>query len=172
MELFEKIRREYFEGVGTILGVAKKLGVHRWMVREAIQNAVPAKRKQMRRESTRLIAEVLLFIQQLLHQDQYAPRKQRHTAQRIYERLREEMPQQEVSPRSVRRAVQDWKQQRKLERAETFISQQYEAGREGQVDWYEDYAYLSGERVKLQVSVCAACTAARHFHRAYVRATR
>ena len=171
VELFEKIRREYFEGVGTILGVAKKLGVHRRMVREAIQNAVPVKRKQVRRESTRLIAEVLLFIQQVLHQDQYAPRKQRHTAQRIYQRLREEMPQQEVSSRSVRRAVQDWKQQRKLERAETYISQQYESGREAQVDWYEAYADLSGERVKLQVFCMRSMYSGAAFHRAYVRAT-
>src|SRR5438874_13322945 len=35
VELFEEIRREYEFGVGTIVGVAKKLGVHRRMVREA-----------------------------------------------------------------------------------------------------------------------------------------
>ena len=89
--------------------MAQKLGVHRRMVREAIRTALPAKRKKMQRESSRLIAEVVLFIQQILTDDQQAPRKQRHTAQRIYQRLREEMPQQEVSPRSVRRAVRDSK---------------------------------------------------------------
>ncbi len=171
VELFEKIRREYFEGVGTILGVAKKLGVHRRMVREAVENAVPPKRKKSGRKSTRLIAEVLLFIHQVLQQDQYAPRKQRHTAQRIYERLRDEMPQQAVSPRSVRRAVQDWRQQRKIERAETYISQQYEPGREGQVDWYEAYADLSGERVKLHVFCLRSMYSGAAFHRAYPRAT-
>ena len=36
MELFEEIRREYEHGAGTIRGVAKKLGVHRRMVREAL----------------------------------------------------------------------------------------------------------------------------------------
>ena len=36
MELFEQIRREYEHGVGTINGVATKLGVHRRMVREAL----------------------------------------------------------------------------------------------------------------------------------------
>ena len=34
MELFEAIRREYQFGVGTIKGVARKLGIHRRMVRE------------------------------------------------------------------------------------------------------------------------------------------
>ena len=59
------------------------------------------------------------------------------------------MPQQEVSARSVRRAVQDWKQQRKLERAEPVISQQYEPVREAQVDWYEARAELNGELVRI-----------------------
>ena len=36
MELFEIIRREYEFGEGTIAGVARKLGVHRRMVRDAI----------------------------------------------------------------------------------------------------------------------------------------
>jgi hypothetical protein len=47
------------------------------MVREAIRTALPAKRKKMQRESSRLIAEVILFIHQILTADQQAPRKQR-----------------------------------------------------------------------------------------------
>lgn len=171
VELFEQIRREYLEGVGTILGVAKKLGVHRRMVREAIQNAVPATRKRVQRESTRLIREVVLFIHQILAEDQYAPRKQRHTARRIYERLCEEMPQQEVSPRSVRRAVRDWKQRRQQERAESYISQQYEAGREAQADWYEAHAEIGGELSKLQVFCLRSMYSGAAFHCAYPRAT-
>ena len=171
VELFERIRREYFEGVGTILGVARKLGVHRRMVRDAIQNAVPPERKKTVRETTRLIGEVLLFVQQVLAADQQAPRKQRHTAQRIYERLREEMPQYEVSARSVRRAVQEWKEEEKCGRAETYISQTYEAGREAQVDWYEAYAEVGGEQVKLQVFCMRSMYSGAAFHRAYRRAT-
>ena len=112
VELFEKIRREYEESVGTIQGVARKLGVHRRMVRDAIRNAIPAQRKRIEREPIRLVREVVLFIHSVLEQDQQAPRKQRHTAQRVFERVREEMPQHRVSGPSVRRAVQEWKQQR------------------------------------------------------------
>ena len=36
VELFEQIRREYEFGVGTIKGIAAKLGVHRRMVRQAL----------------------------------------------------------------------------------------------------------------------------------------
>ena len=41
VELFEQIRREYVFGIGTIQGVAAKLGVHRRMVRQALANAEP-----------------------------------------------------------------------------------------------------------------------------------
>ncbi|MFL6451766.1 MAG: hypothetical protein ACJ746_29460 [Bryobacteraceae bacterium] len=41
VELFEEIRMEYEFGIGTIAGAAKKLRVHRRMVREAIGSALP-----------------------------------------------------------------------------------------------------------------------------------
>ena len=37
MERFEEIRREHAHGAGTIRAVAKKLGVHRRMVRQALR---------------------------------------------------------------------------------------------------------------------------------------
>ena len=54
MELFEQIRREYEHGGGTIRGIARKLGIHRRMVREAVLSAVPAERKRPVRESAKL----------------------------------------------------------------------------------------------------------------------
>ena len=44
MELFAEIRREYQFGIGTIKGVARKLGVHRRVVRQALADAVPPAR--------------------------------------------------------------------------------------------------------------------------------
>ena len=56
VELFEQIRREYEFGIGTIAGVAKKLGVHRRMVREAIGSALPKPRTPFRVENIILIS--------------------------------------------------------------------------------------------------------------------
>jgi Mu transposase, C-terminal domain len=81
------------------------------------------------------------------------------------------MPECEVSARSVRRAVQEWKQERQLERSETYIGQHYEAGREAQVDWYEAYADIAGERTKLQAFCLRSMYSGAAYHRAYVRAT-
>ena len=46
VELFEQIRREYEFGVGTVRGVAHRLGVHRRMVRQASSSAEPPEREQ------------------------------------------------------------------------------------------------------------------------------
>ena len=54
MELFEQIRREYEFGAGTIIGIARKLGVHRRMVREAVRSALPARRKKTERPEVKM----------------------------------------------------------------------------------------------------------------------
>jgi len=41
VELFAEIRREYQFGIGTMKGVARTLGVHRRVVRQALADAVP-----------------------------------------------------------------------------------------------------------------------------------
>lgn len=100
VELFEEIRREYEFGLGTIKGVARKLGLHRRMVREAIAGALPPPRKKPERKRPKL-APAVEFIDRILKDDRKAPRKQRHSAHRIWRRLREETDC-EVAARTVR----------------------------------------------------------------------
>ncbi len=168
MELFEEIRREYEFGVGTIKGVARKLNVHRRMVREAIANAVPATRKKVEQRRSKLTAYAPM-IDGILEQDRRAPRKQRHTAHRIWARLRAEIPGFDVCERSVRQYVQKRKHEFGLTRRETYIPQTYDWGGEAQVDWYEAWAELGGEQVKLQVFAMRSMASGGAFHRAYFR---
>ena len=53
----------------------------------------------------------------------------------------------------------------------TCVPQTYEPGQEGQVDWYEAWAELSGEAVALQVFSMRSMASGAAFHRAYHRAT-
>ena len=170
MELFEQIRREYEFGVGTIAGVSRKLGVHRRMVREALRSAEPTGRKPQQRRLRKLEAS-RDFIDQVLQADLSAPPKQRHTARRIFDRLRAEVPGFDASERTVRGYVQRRRRQLGLERREVFVPQTYAWGSEAQVDWYEAFAVLSGERVKLQVFEMRSMASGGAFHRAYTHAT-
>lgn len=105
MELFEQIRREYEFGTGTIQGVAQKLGVHRRMVREALGSAVQARRKKNRRPHAKL-APAVDFIDAILEADREAPRKQHHTARRIYECIRREVPDCTAAEHAVAEVVE------------------------------------------------------------------
>jgi hypothetical protein len=108
VELFEQIRREYEFGIGTIAGVAKKVGVHRRMVREAIGSAVPKPRKKAERPRWKLRMAVE-FIDAILEGDRKAPRKQRHTAHRIWERIGQQLPECRIGERTVRQYVHNRK---------------------------------------------------------------
>src|SRR6266487_2544038 len=81
VELYEQIRREYEHGGGTI---------------RALASAMPPERKIPERERPKLAAAIP-FIEAVLEADRKAPRKQRHTAHRIWMRLRREMPEVAVA---------------------------------------------------------------------------
>jgi transposase len=170
VELFEEIRREYEFGIGTIQGVARKFGVHRRLVREALNDAVPPQKAMPPRARPRL-APVTGFIDAILEADRQAPRKQRHTARRIYVRLRAERPGTPVAESTVRQYVRERKVALGLAARETFVPQSYPWGSEAQVDWYEAVAELDGERVKLQVFSLRSMASGGAFHRAYRHAT-
>jgi transposase len=170
VELFEQIRREYEFGVGTIRGVAHKLRVHRRMVRQALASAEPPERKQVARERP-VIGRLGPYIDAILEADRKAPRKQRHTAHRIYERIRTELSEPQVAEVTVRSYVRKRKRELGWSTRATCVPQSYAPGQEGQVDWYEAWAELDGVPTLLQVFALRSMASGAAFHRVYQRAT-
>jgi transposase len=170
VELFEQIRREYEFGVGTIKGVAAKLGVHRRMVRQALANAEPPERRQSERERP-VIGPLRPLIDAILEVDRKAPRKQRHTAHRIWRRILTELPERKVAEVTIRQYVRQRKRELGWFTRATCVPQSYRLGQEGQVDWYQAWAELGGEAVQLEVFSMRSMASGGAFHRAYHRAT-
>ena len=170
MDLFEQLRREHEFGIGTIAGVAAKFGVHRRMVRQAIAGALPPPHRYPARVRPKLDA-VMAFIDQVLDEDRRAPRKQRHTARRIHRRILTEFPDAGVAESTVRNHVRARRRAMGLVQRETFVPQSYALGHEAQVDWYEAWVDLGGERTRVQVFAMRSMASGAAFHRAYLHAT-
>jgi hypothetical protein len=101
VELFEELRREYEFGVGSVAAVARKFGVHRRLVREALADAVPRQRATKERPRPK-VGPLVEFIDGILEADRRAPRKQRHTAHRIWVRITKERPEVSIVESTVR----------------------------------------------------------------------
>ncbi len=169
MELFEQIRRDHDRDGLSKRALAVKHGVHRRAVRQALESAVPpVKRSPVWRPVPKLGGYHEL-IDGWLEADRTAPRKQRHTARRVWQRLVEEHDAV-VSERQVSRYVRD--RRRELgDVGEAFVPQHHAPGAEGEVDWGEALAVIDGQQVKVHVFQLRLSHSGAAFAGAFLRET-
>ncbi|MGH7338705.1 MAG: hypothetical protein ACREI7_14075 [Myxococcota bacterium] len=156
MELFEQIRRDRDREGLSIRALAERHGVHRRAVRQALASPVPpVKRSPSSRPAPKLGAYRAL-IDAWLEADREAPRKQRHTAKRVHERLRDEHGV-EVSERQVRRYVRECRQALGELVDEVFVPLCSEPGAEAEVDWGEATVVIAGVPTRVFLFLMRAC---------------
>lgn len=148
VEQFEAIRVGYRAG-SSIRELARVHGVHRRTVRAAIASAAPPPRKTPARMSP-VTGPWEDVVRGWLVADLDAPRKQRHTARRVWQRLVEEHGAQ-VSESAVRGMVARLKVEVGLKKQEVMIVQEHPAGAEAEVDFGECQAVIAGQVERIWV---------------------
>ena len=170
VELFENIRKAYFLDKKSIREIATVYKIHRRIVRQAIDSAnPPARKKSVRSANCFLTDEMKKIILYWLEQDKTAPKKQRHTAVRIFQRLVTEYHYGGKEP-TIRRVVGELRRKIGFSQ-EAFVPQIYFPAEEAEVDFYEALViFPQGER-KIYFFQMRACYSGREFHFAFFHQT-
>jgi transposase len=155
VEQFEQIRRDRDREGLSLRGLAVRYGVHRRTVKQALASPMPpAKRAPVSRPAPKL-GPYRSVIDGWLEADRVAPRKQRHTARRIYRRLVDEHGA-DVAESTVRQYVRARRRAMGFAVGEVFVPQVHAPGVEAEVDWGEALVVLGGVSVKVHLFVMRA----------------
>ena len=90
VEMYLRVRRACFVEGMSAREAARVYGLHRDTVRKMLKYSVPPGYRRDRPPSRPKLDPYKVVIDQILEMDRGVPKKQRHTAKRIYERLRDE----------------------------------------------------------------------------------
>lgn len=168
--LYERIRKaKRQEPDVSIRELSRRFGVHRRDVRAALASAVPPERKVLRRESPTM-DPLRPIIDGWLEEDKKAPRKQRHTARRVWQRLVDEHGA-DVGESTVRRYVAEVRARQAVALVEVKVPQHHELGAEAEVDFGTSHIWLAGLLVQVSMFIMRLSASGRGFARAYLNET-
>src|SRR6266496_2518783 len=168
VEQFEQIRRDREREGLSIRELARRHGVHRRAVRQALASPLPPPRKAPERRPAPKLGPYRPLIDQWLIADREAPRKQRHTAKRIWQRLVDEQGA-DVAETTVRDYVRRRRRELGEPVDEVFVPQVHEPGIEAEVDWGEAEVELAGQRRDVYLFLMRACYSGAAFVIAFER---
>ena len=168
VDVYQEIRRLQLEGVTSKRAAARKLGISRNTVKKYWNgDIVPWDKKPYVREAGVITAEVRRFIVTCLDEDESeGVKKQKHTAQRIYDRLIEET-NFKGGASSVRRAVHEIRLEREAQ--QVFVPLRFFPGDSAQIDWGEAKVYMGGNRMTVNLFCARLCHSCAPFVIAYRR---
>lgn len=148
--------------------IASELGISRNTVSKYLKDPEPPKYTMKERRAQPVRDKYREIVREILESDKNAPRKQRHTARRIYQRLVEEHGCT-GSCRIITQLVKDLRDE-DAGRAKTdkFIPLQFAPGKDAQVDFGESYAEIDGVLTKVYGFEMRLCYSRHKFQKFYL----
>ncbi len=164
VEEYDFIRRKVILEGYSQRRIAREFGYSRKTVKKALAHSKPPGYCRSKPPSRPIIEPVSNIIDNWLEEDRQRPRKQRHTAQRIYERLCDE-----YGFTGSYSAVSRYVGHVKSTSGEVFFPLQFDPGEEAQVDWGHARCIINGEERKVCMFCFRPCYSATSFVMAYER---
>jgi transposase len=175
--IFERIRRDRrIDPSVSGRTLAQRYKVSRNTVAKALSCPVPAKRKKPPPRQS-VLEPVTGFIDAMLRQDLMAPKKQKHTIDRVLERLAGEHDFEQASYSTVRDYIRKRRPQLELEakegrrHLEGMVPQEKRAGEEAEVDFADVWLDLAGQRRKCVLFTLRMSYSGKAVHRVYATAS-
>ena len=174
VELFAAIRFDWQRYQMPVRALARKYDVHRRTVPQAIASPVPPERRVPERAAP-VREAVAGWIDEMLREDLAAPRKQRHTARRVFERLADEHDAQVsysyvakyVARRRAEITAEDGGQDGGLAGLAGFVPQVREPGAEAEVDFGDVTVELGGQLSRCFMFAFRLSCSGKGVHRVY-----
>lgn len=164
VEQFERIRRDARDDEMSIRALADRHKVHRRTVRAALADAVPPVRKPPERTAP-VLGPYEVTIRRWLVEDLTAPKKQRHTARRVWQRLLEEEGAV-VAESSVRNLVAVLRTEIAPGK-QVMVPQTHPPADEAEVDFGEFQASIAGVVMKVWMFCLRLSHSGKAVHIAY-----
>ncbi|MYA15711.1 MAG: IS21 family transposase [Gammaproteobacteria bacterium] len=147
VELYMRVRRACLVDGMSVREASRVFGLHRDTVRKMLKYAAPPSYRRSKPPRRPKIGPYTGVIDRILQDDLNVPKKQRHTAKRIYERLRDEHGFE-----GGYTIVKDYVRERRRTTSEMFIPLSHPPGH-AQCDFGEAWAVIAGVRRKVHYFV-------------------
>jgi transposase len=165
VDQYDYIRTAYRVYGKKIKQIARETGHSRNTIKKVLRGEYIGYKPRIQQPYP-VLGPYLKVIDRWLEDDKERPKKQRHTAVRVYNRLQQEHDFKGSEP-SVRRYVREAKLRLGVGARQVFIPSDPQAGFEAEVDWGRCTAILGGKETRLKLFCMRSKFSGKHFVRCY-----
>jgi transposase len=166
LDQYDYVRTGYRVYGKTIKEIARETGHSKNTVKKALKGQ-PCTYKEREKQVHSALGPYLKTIDSWLLDDKDKPKKQRHTATRIYNRLKHELGFS-GSDRTVRHYVREAKVKLGISVNKVFIPLEPDAGREAEIDWGQAKAVIGGHEETIKFFCMRSKYSGKHFVSCYL----